>query len=136
MFMRKTESDMGLLPKKTKRENYRLVGASMPPQVHIYLTLYTLAKEIGKTDVIAQLLEAWTEERRKEESEDILIKELVGRIQRKWFELKKEKTSMTFDDYKIKMTQELVSKGLPDDYIVTVLNKIEQYEAVKRGRTT
>lgn len=125
---------MPLLPRKTKRMNYRLVGASMPPQVHIYLTLYILAKGIGKTDIVGDLLKDWVEERRKEISEEELVKELTDRMQKKWWELKKGKTTLTFDDFKIKITQELVSRGLPDDYIVKVLNNVYQNETIKRDR--
>ncbi len=109
---------MALLKVDTKRKEYKLVGVSLPPQEHVYMSLYCLAKGITKTKILKQLIEEWLCTHKPKESKGALIRELKNRIERNWEELSKK--GVVLEDYKDQVKEELIDK-IPVDIINNIL---------------
>lgn len=126
---------MAILKTDNKRMDYRIVGASLPPQIHNYLNLYTLAKKTTKTIIIKELLTNWIRDQKKIESEGSLIKELAQRLRLEWKVRKANGGSLS--DFKLDVSNELMGKGLSEEQINSILQKLNQdAENQKRSRTT
>jgi len=115
---------MPILTVKSKRDAYKLVGVQVPPRVHNYLTLYTLARGITKAELLSALIEGWMEGYKANMSEKELIKELSKRIDIEWKELKQKKPRANFDEFKSRLKYELTKKGLEEQQIAEILIKL------------
>ena len=118
---------MPILSVKSKRDDYKLVGVQVPPRVHNYLTLYTLAKGTTKAELLMELIETWMEQGVldvKERSEKELIKELFERICKEWKELKLKKPRSNFDEFKTRLKSELLKKGLEERQVTEIIIKL------------
>ena len=69
---------------KSKREDYRLVGVYLPPRVHDFLTLYTLAEGISKSSLFKMLIDDWVNDQKSIGSEKELLQKLGERANEKW----------------------------------------------------
>jgi len=118
-----------------KRNSYKLIGASLPPWVHIYMTLYALAKGTTKSQIISKLLNEWME---KEPEYSILIEKLVDRLIINWNGIKTAKLDITFVEYLKSAEMELLTKGIPENDVKTIIKKVnqKQHEKNKKTRTT
>lgn len=120
---------MPILSVKSKRDDYRLVGVQVPPRVHNYLTLYTLAKGTTKAELLLDLIESWIETEGlawESLAEKTLIKELFERTCKEWKELKRKKPRASFDEFKTRLKNELMKKGLDERQVTDILIKLVQ----------
>lgn len=125
MSMKKDSSKSKILTKSLKRANYKLVGVSLPPQVHEYLTLYALAKGTSKSKVLTEKIESFINLQRLKQSDDELLFELLQRIKTKW-KVKKNTESMLFSDFKQLVKEELIEKGLNQKQIQNIITELEE----------
>jgi len=116
---------MPILAKTTKRVGYRLVGAQLPLRVHSYISLYTLAKDIGKSDIFIDLLSNWVSEQKEKDSDEVLIREVIKKIQDLWerYQIKKPKSTILI--FKSEVREELVKRGIVPNYIDKILEEVE-----------
>jgi len=133
VLRKKKGNSMPVFKINDKRSGYKLIGAMMPPWVHIYMTLYSLAKGTTKSKIITKLLEEWMEQ---EPEYAILIEKLVNRLVLKWNAIKSSKLDITFTEYIKDVERELIAKGIPENDVKTIIKKTEQYEKNKKTRTT
>jgi len=117
---------MSILGVDTKRKGFKLVGVSLPLQVHSQLTLYTLAKGIAKSTLFKTLIDDWLSDQKTLESEEELIQQLVIRINNEWQAEKTVHPRSSFNEFKAKLIQELEVKGLEGKQIHTVIKGIKE----------
>jgi len=116
---------MAVLKIKKKREDYKLVGINLPPPEHNYLTLYTLAKGVPKARILKMLITGWIDVQKKKNPDDVLLSEIVHRINLHRKVKKKIGDRLSLGEYKESIEEELTKKGLPQDYIEYILQEIE-----------
>jgi len=120
---------MPVLNVKTKRIGFKLVGVSVSPRVHEYLTLYTLAKGSTKTKIFKKLLEDWILEKQEKETETELLRAIVQRVNTQWKIEKSSAISTTttpFKHFKEDLEAELIDKGVSPIHIEKILTEIKQ----------
>jgi hypothetical protein len=125
---------MTVLRVPNKRLAYKLVGASLPPQIHNYLNLYALAKKTTKSTILKELFIEWIKKTKVHAPEMILVDELVERLKLEW---KIKEANEGFKDYTSflqEVSQELIYKGLNEEQIDSILLKLRQYDGKKKNR--
>ena len=133
MIVLKRANNMSYLSHKTKRSDYRLVGASMPLQVFNYLTLYALLKGESKTKILIRLVQNWIENGATEES---LIQDITEKIQEEWNRRKTKYTKLRFADYMTGVKNELRKKGLDLCLIEQIVINIQQEDGTDKENDT
>ena len=112
---------MTLLKIESGRKEYKLVGATLPPQDHIYLSLYCLAKGTAKAKIVKRQIEEWISFQRHKRSEANLIRDIARRVEQKFADAKRAGTYLgVFSDYKKQMEAELTEK-LPRECVIEIL---------------
>jgi len=109
---------------KHRRNTFGFIGAYLYLPVHHYLTLYTLAKEVGKAEIIRGLLEDWMKQQRIKETDLSLIRQIVDRIYKQWHLKKLVNPKEELDDFLEEVEQELVDKGIETKYVVIISSEI------------
>lgn len=111
---------MGILTKKSKRKDFKLIGVSCPLWVNSYLILYTVAKGATKSDIVRPQIEEWVKEMQNKETEPKLINEISCRIRLKWGAEKCSNIEANWNDFKTNVQEELKLKGIS----VNLINQI------------
>ena len=115
---------MSVLGVESKRKGYKLVGVHVPPQVHNYLTLSTLAKGVGKSTLFMNLIESWIEV--EGSTEKVLIEQIIIRIVSEWKDKKVKHPRASFNEFKAKLRVELLDKGLTEKQVLKILPNIQE----------
>lgn len=117
---------MSLLKESNQRDDYKLVGASLPLQVHSYLTLYCLAKGVSKTKIIKELVENWIAQQTVAHGTTAeLVLCIIKRAGVQW-KAKKASGKMSFKEFKESLQKELTEKGVSEPIIISILTGIRQ----------
>lgn len=120
----KNRNEMSILKAETTRSNYKLVGVTLPLRVHSYISLYTLAKGSTKAGLFKELIMTWMNEKKETESDKKLIQQITKRIQKNWASLSEKKPDYKLIVFKTDMEQELLSRGIPPNYIELIIKEI------------
>jgi hypothetical protein len=112
---------MSILKAKSQSKLSKFMGVFLPPWIQQYLLLYSMAKGINRSEIVRSQLEHWVE--KQPESDEQLIQEIIVKVQSQW-EVEKAKGD-TLQSYRIKLLQELKSKGVPANYIDTIALSIK-----------
>lgn len=121
---------MPLLKKNSKRQGFKLLGALLPPWFHHYVSLYSIAKGVTKTEIIKSPLEKWITENYKIEPISKLVNLISNKVKCQWQE-KKCHTENALVDFKLEIETELETKGVPKNYILQILKDIRWKELEK-----
>ena len=116
---------MPILGPNSKRNNYRLVGVSVPPQVHNYLTLYSLSKGVAKSTLFHGLINDWIQNSGPMEQE--LLDALLERICKGWRAKKKRNPRYSFNEFKMLLAKELERKGLTLKQVDIILRGLDKH---------
>jgi hypothetical protein len=116
---------MPLLHTKSKRESHKLVGVSLPSPIHDYMTLYSLAKSSSKSKIFKDLLVPWVERAKERDSETSLLNGIIQRINTRWKLEKASKARSNFEGFKEQVILELTRKGLSEDNILYITNRLK-----------
>jgi len=127
---------MRVLKPENKRKDYKLVGASMSPQVYHYLNLFILTKKITKTAILSELLEEWIKKQRLKDSENSLILNLVEQIKVEWKIREAHEGLISFDEFSHDVMEELTGKGLSLGHINAILTILRNDAENKKRRAT
>lgn len=116
------------LEKETKgdRDNYKLVGASLPPRVHNYLSVYCAAKGKSKSRIIKDLLETWMTKELLQYPPSRLIKEIITKLNADWKWNQVFTKTITFEQFIENTCKELTYKGLQKSEITHIINELKQ----------
>jgi hypothetical protein len=112
---------MSILKAKSQSKLTEFVGVFLPPQTHQYIILHSLAKGITKSELIRDQIERWKSEQL--ESDEQLIQEIIVELQSEW-EIEKAKDDV-LSHYQNKVREFLIIKGVPDEYIKTIVTAIK-----------
>ena len=116
---------MSILGITSKRGSYKLVGVSLPSPIHDYMTLHSLAKGTSKSKIFKALLVTWVEKAKERESEITLMAAIAQRINDRWRLDKASHARKDFDTFKDQIILELTRKGLSEDHIFYITNKLK-----------
>jgi 6-pyruvoyl-tetrahydropterin synthase len=111
--------------KTQKKETMKFLGVFLPPWLHQYLTIYTLAKGITKATIIRYLIEDWGNHQMTIDTEESLIQEIIQKVKLEWKLEKHVSSSHDLFLYKKKLEKELTNKNVEKKYIDKILNEIE-----------
>ena len=117
---------MPILGMDSKRKETKLVGAHLSPRVYGYLSLYSLAQGLSKSEIFNGLITTWMNEQKKETTDQRLIIEIAQRINARWLLNKSKLDSLSFVDFKKKVEQELIQKGINETYIKLILAEVRK----------
>jgi len=127
---------MALLHKPSVREGYKLVGASLPLRFHSYLTLYSIAKDVSKSDIIKQILEGWIDSKPLKimyVDERILIQCIVDKVVIQWSIEKSKDAELTISIFMDQLRMEFEDKGIKTNYTRIILNEATK-EITRHGK--
>ena len=117
---------MAFLKIVNKRKNYKLVGASLPLWVHVYMTLYSVAKNTTKSQILKAQMNEWVMTHQKKENEQVLIDLIVKKLYTLWAteQSLNRRKKLTYERFKSKVARELAAKGIPENFISLIINKL------------
>jgi hypothetical protein len=118
---------MSSILNRDKRVGYKMMGVSLPPSTHTYITLYCLSKGIKQSELFTLLIEQWmVDVQHGNGAEVLLINTLVKRISENWIRKRRKNPKLKFETFKGKAEQELVAKRLHPKFIEEVLTKLQE----------
>jgi hypothetical protein len=119
---------MKIFTKKNSEGNKtaKFVGAYVPTNLYIYLSLYTIVNGLSKTEVLNSLLNDWYSEEVKSTTEKQLIKDTVKTVLiPKWEEVAKKKVKI--DTFITQISEELKKQGF-DETLIANMIKVFRYD--------
>lgn len=118
---------MGILKgDDVKQEELKFLGALLPLRLNSYLAVYALAKNVTKTQIVKELLEAWMTTKREEEPDELLLKAIIERCSRQWNIAKIRNPELSLDVFKAQLQRELLNKGISKTYVQLILLKVKK----------
>lgn len=111
---------------QSSKTTKKFVGAFLPPRIHSYLTLYSLAKGTFKSKLIRTLLESWINKQKNKEPDAKLIQQVISRLNHQWMTSKVLNPSLAFYDFKAIIRQDLLDKGLLECDVEKILKGINE----------
>jgi len=101
-----------MLDIQSNKKEYKFVGVKVPPRIHSYLTLYSLAKGTRKSKIIKDLIETWIIKQRACELDSVLIRGVALRINSQWMAARILNPQLSFSDFKDMIKDDLLVRGL------------------------
>ena len=102
----------------------KMLGAYLPHWVHVYISLYALAKRTTKTKVLREIMEAWIRERKSIDTEEELLLSIVDYLNADWEVTKVVTPEISYSAYCDGLRRELRSRGLQKTQIDNIINKL------------
>jgi len=99
----------------------KFVGAYVPTNLYVYLTLYGIVNSLSKTEIINSLLDDWYNDVTKHQvSEKELVQETVKLVLiPKWEDAKKRKVKS--EKFITQITEELKKQGFDETFIANMI---------------
>ena len=117
---------MPILSVDSKRKETRLVGTHLSLRVHGYISLYSIARGVSKSEIFNDLITTWMVEQKKEVTDNDLIIEIGQKVNNRWTLNKTKLDALSFVDFKKKVEQELIQKGINETYIKLILAEVRK----------
>jgi hypothetical protein len=117
---------MVLLKRDNHTKGYKLIGVSVPLWVHNYISLYCLAKNKTKSEIMKGWVGAWHDQVKSKEPEEKLVQEIIDMSNTEWAGIKKKTPEKTFVEFKEELEKELVCRGVSIYQIRIILKAIKQ----------
>jgi hypothetical protein len=115
---------MTILKADTLRSGQHLVGTHVGDKVYTYLCLWTTAKGTTKSRVFNKLiLDFISKQKEGWQIETQLVKQIIAKI--KIQRAKRSHKNLTTDEFREKVEEDLLRKGLPIDVVAKILLEIE-----------
>lgn len=115
---------MAFLGRKN-RSDYKLVGVSLPPHIHEYLSLYALAKGLSKSTILKEKIENFISLQKMKQSDDDLLFDILQKIKVQW-KAKRISEGVSFIAFKTDLEKELIMKGINKTHIKTLLEELDE----------
>lgn len=113
---------MSLLKPNKKKENH-IGGYPFPPIVNAYLTLYSLAFKISKTEIIRRAVNEWVDKTKQKSNDNSLLNMIIDNAKKQWIIQKTH--NITITQFKELLKTELSEKGISSNYIRIILSEIK-----------
>ena len=115
---------MTILKVNTLRSDQRLVGTYVGNKVHNYLCLYCAAKSTTKSRIFNKLLLDWISKQKEGwQIETQLVKQIIAKIKEQ--RAKRSYKNLTTDEFREKVEEDLLRKGISIDIVAKILLEIE-----------
>jgi hypothetical protein len=115
---------MTILKKDKHSASYKLLGVSIPQWLHNYLSLYCLAKNKTKSEVMQGWIDVWHTQTKAKDPQEKLIQEIIGKANVEWAEVSK-KTDKPMVEFKDDLERELKLRGLNPFQINIILKGVK-----------
>jgi len=103
---------MGLLKKDNHTKGYKLIGVSVPQWLHNYMSLYCLAKNKTKSDIMKGWADAWYTQTKGKEPQEKLVQEIIEKAHTEWQEVQNKTPEKSIEIYKEELESELKCRGM------------------------
>lgn len=126
---------MPVLSRKNSREEYKLVGVQIPPRVHNFITLYTLANGIPKSKLFNQLINDWIEHQKMDGiTNKELLEEIAVNILTVWNKRKATKPRASHTEFVSSLKEELLDKGITKKQLTIIFSKLAEIDGENKER--
>lgn len=116
------------LESKTNDE-HKYVGVMLSPHIYNYITLYSLANNMAKSNIFKQIIENWKAESEENNMDSSsLISKIVIRVKEQWVKHRQAHPKASFEKFKSSIQSELMNKGLKIKQISKILSEIKDGE--------
>lgn len=102
----------------------KMLGAYLPNWIHVYISLYALAKRKTKTEVLKEIIESWIRERKPIDTEEELLRSIITYLNADWEVTKVVTPEISYSTYCDNLKRELEIKGLQKTQIDNIINKL------------
>jgi 16S rRNA C967 or C1407 C5-methylase (RsmB/RsmF family) len=102
-----------------------LIGMSVHLDLHHYLTLYCTAKGVSKANVLKSMLSQWIQEKKEEQDDTQLFREIAQRAINSWRINKTKGDTTPLLTFKESLGVELTEKGFTEKEVKRILNEIK-----------
>lgn len=103
---------MGILRVDNHEKAYKLMGVSIPLWVHNYLSLYSVAKNTTKSNIVRGWIDSWYSQVKDKNPQERLVQEIIDAACKQWGKVKKSNPEMTVLEFKTALEKELHDRGL------------------------
>lgn len=110
---------MTFLKDNRKKEGFKIIGALLPLQTHIHLTLYAVSLKTTKSKIIGQIFDRFLSTNPINE----IITRIIQILSYRFIDLNEKGISL--EEFREGIQRELQSKGVPKNYIDEILTKIK-----------
>jgi hypothetical protein len=115
---------MGILKTDRHTKDYKLVGVSVPRWLHNYISLYCLAKNKTKSDILKGMLDSWYSQIHTKEPQEKLVQEIVEKANLEWGLTMVKIPEKTLIEFKAEIENELKNRGISVNHMNTILKNI------------
>ena len=115
---------MGILKRDNHTKGYKLIGVSIPQWLHNYISLYCLAKNKTKSDILKGMLDAWFTQTKPKEPQEKLVQEIIEKANVEWRDLLKKDSGHDIEEFKKELEVEMKNRGLNPFQIGIILKAI------------
>jgi len=116
---------MKILKTDKHNQNYKLIGVSIPLWVHNYISLYCLAKNTTKSDLVKGWIGAWHDQVKSKEPEERLVQEIIEKVNTEWENIQKKTPEVLSETFKVDIEKELTLRGVSIRQIRIILKAIK-----------
>lgn len=103
---------MAILKTDKHSVGYKLIGVSIPQWLHNYISLYCLAKNKTKSDILKGMLDSWYSQVHAKEPSEKLVQDIIEKANLEWGMLNKKCPEKTIEEFKTELEIELVNRGV------------------------
>lgn len=103
---------MGILKKDNHNVGYKLIGVSAPGWLHNYMSLYCLAKNKTKSDILKGMLDVWHTQIKSKEPQEKLIQDVIDKANDEWVCVHQKTPGKTIVEFKEELHTEMKNRGL------------------------
>jgi hypothetical protein len=103
---------MTILKTDKHTTSYKLIGVSIPRWLHNYISLYSLAKNKTKSDILKGMLDVWYEQTKSKEPQEKLVQEIVEKANLEWGIVNKKIPEKSLVEFKTELESELKCRGI------------------------
>lgn len=115
---------------ETTEEGTRFVGLQLDRQISSYLSLYCIANEVTKSNIVREALEVWYRIALQPFPESTLLEWIVKSAGEQWVLMKNENPRYVFTVFKDQLIRELGYKGIEVEAVNQIIDELDkQYGA-------
>jgi len=116
---------MGILRTDNHAKSFKLVGVNVPNWLHNYMSLYCLAKNKTKSDILKGMLDVWHTQIKAKEPQEKLVQDITEKANTEWREVQKKTPEKTIDEFKDELEKEMKNRGLNSMQIGIILKAVK-----------
>jgi len=101
------------------------VTFEVPLHISEYLSLYSHAEGITKSELLLRIVEDWIHRSREEKPDIVLLRNIADKLQEEWDKNYKGFKGLSFDRFKEAVEYTLRNASIKSVYVETILNELK-----------